>query len=115
MSFLTTRCPVGCVTASMLRSAAMTNYSGLRVFLGFYCHTIALMSKVLQQHSMKLFSQIGTRFPSCVKLSSKLLQWQSAHLAIISAVRVFERAVRAHAYISRRAAVTMGRRGNFIE
>jgi hypothetical protein len=73
------------------------------------------MSKVLQQHSMKLFSQIGTRFPSCVKLSCKLLQWQPAHLAIISAVRVFERAVRAHAYISRRAAVTMGRRGNFIE
>jgi hypothetical protein len=68
MSFLATRCPVGCVTVSMLRSAVVTNYSGLRVFLSFYCHTIALMSKVLQQHSMKLFSQIDTRFP-CVKLS----------------------------------------------
>jgi hypothetical protein len=70
MSCLTTHCPVDFVLVSMLRSAAVTNYSGLRVFLSFYCHTIALMSKVLQQHSMKQhFSQIETRFPSCVKLS----------------------------------------------
>jgi hypothetical protein len=73
------------------------------------------MSEVLQLHSMKLFSQFETHFPSCVKLSSEFLQWQSAHLAIISAVRVFEGAVRTHAYVSGRAFVTMGRRGNFIK
>jgi hypothetical protein len=70
------------------------------------------MSKVLQQHSMKLFTN---RVSSLLVSSSKLLQWQSAHLTIISTVRVFERAVRTHAHIGRRAAVTMGRRGNFIE
>lgn len=54
------------------------------------------------------------RLPSCVKLF-QLLQWQSAHLAVTSAVRVFEGAVRAHAPTSRRATITMGWRGNVVE
>lgn len=73
------------------------------------------MSKVLQTTFYETLFTNRVSFNLCEKFSSKLLQWQSAHLAIISGVRVFERAVWTHTYVSRRAAVTLSGRGNIIE
>jgi len=76
--------------------------------------TVAFMRLIHTTAFYETLTQIQAQAFLCDTLS-KRLEWQSAHLAIVSTVRVFVRAVWTHAYASRRTTFTMGRRRNILE